>query len=79
MTSSVNLLIVIYGQLADIFNFNFVFKWDINSALSQKMVTKISVGKLISGVRELTKSVGELSYGVSMLVVRVMTCQQSDQ
>lgn len=49
------------------------------TALSQKMVTKISVGKLISGVRELTKSVGELSYSVSMLVVRVMTCQQSDQ
>ena len=43
------------------------------------MVTKISVGKLISGVRELTKGVGELSYSVSMLVVRVMTYQQSDQ
>lgn len=49
------------------------------TALIQKMVTKISVGKLISGVRELTKSVGKLSYSVSMLVVRVMTCQQSDQ
>ena len=43
------------------------------------MVTKISVGRLISGVGELTKGVGELSYSVSMLVVRVMTCQQSDQ
>ena len=34
LTPSVNLLTVIFGQLANILNFNFVFKGDIHSALN---------------------------------------------